>query len=385
MIKTFKTKLLLTKEQQTYFNKAFGIRRWTWNWGLARHQEVLKEKDLFMNNFQLQRELNNTLVLDPAYSWLSEVNSMVRQEALKDLDLAIKAWRKLQYKSKRDMSIETDKGKPKFQKKGKSTDSFRFNNKNNSVRYVSPHFVSMTRVRGYKPFRLQTVEKVTCLKGIEVKTTTVSREHGEYFIAFTFERTNRNARSKGTGTVGIDLGVKHAAATYDGVEGKIFDVPESFSKLDQQIALRNQRLARTQKGSKRHILRLIQLQRAQARKANIRKDFLHKFTTWLVSTYDTIKVDDFSFQGFLGINKKNPKANKKAHDVAPYTLKLMLEYKAQERGNTLIYIPVGTPTTKTCSSCGKTHEMSLSDRVFTCECGVEIDRDINAAINVFNY
>jgi putative transposase len=384
-MKTFKTKLLLTKEQRTYFNKAFGIRRWTWNWAVAQYFKEA-ENGMFPTYFMLQKLLNNNEVLDPAYSWLSEVNSMTRENALRDFGLSVKAWTQLQAKSRRGVQkVNPEKGKPQFKKKGKSTDSFRLGSKGNPVKYVSPHFVSMTRVRGYKPFRLQTVEKVTCLKGVEVKTTTVSREHGDYFIAFTFERTNRNARSKGTGTVGIDLGIKHAVVTHDGVESKVFDIPESFKKMDELIALRNRRLARTQKGSKRHVLRLIQLQRAQARKANIRKDFLHKLTTWLVSSYDTIKVDDFSFQGFLGISKGSKKANKKAHEVAPYMFKLILEYKSQERGNMLTYIPVGTPTTKTCSSCGQIHEMNLSDRIFKCDCGLEINRDINAAINVYNY
>ena len=103
---------------------------------------------------------------------------MARAEALKDFGFTVQAWHKLQAQARRTMKkFDTEKGKPTFKKKGKCPDSFRMNNKGNPVKYVSPHHVSMTRVRGFKPFVLQTAEKVTCLKGTVVKTATFSREH----------------------------------------------------------------------------------------------------------------------------------------------------------------------------------------------------------------
>lgn len=387
-MKTFKTKLLLDKEQRTYFNKAFGIRRWTWNWAVEEYFKAAKN-DVFPSAFDLQKQINNTLAKQPEFSWLTEVNSMVRGEALKDFGLSIKAWHRNQYLSRRTSeNFEADKGKPHFQKKGKSVDSCRYFNKANPVKYVSPHFVSMTRTMGFKPFRLQTAEKVTCLKDIKVCLTTVSREHGQYYIAFTFERTNQKARRKGVSCVGIDLGVKHTAVIYDGRESKFFDLPTTLLKSEQYVALCNQRLARTEKDSKNHFKRVVQLQRAYAHVANIRKDFLAKLTTFLVSNYETIKVDDFSFKNYLKETETSyakHKAVKKVYEVAPFMLEAMLEYKCAERGNVLLYVPKGTPTTKTCSSCGEKHEVSLDERTFVCpHCGASLDRDLNSAINVFN-
>ena len=392
MIKTFKTRLLLDHEQRTYFEKAFGIRRWTWNWACQEYFRQAADGK-YPTHYDMQKQLNNPLVLDPAYSWLTEVNSMVRQESLKDFGLCIKAWHKLQAKSRRTMEqIDSDKGKPKFQKKGACPDSFRLINKSNPVKYVSPHFVSMTRTKGFKPFQLQTAEKVTCLKGIEVKTATVSREHGQYYIAFTFERTNQKKRTKGTGTVGIDLGVKHAAVTYDGKHSTSFDLPKTIWKAQERVARCQRNLATKTKGSKRYANARLRLEKAFAHQAAIRRDFLAKLTTELVSSYDTIKVDDFSFTNYVKMQEPHKgrkgyhKATRKAYWVAPYTLKLMLEYKCEERGNTLIYIPRGTPTTKTCSACGEKHAVALSERTYECHsCGLVIDRDTNAAINVYNY
>ena len=119
MIKTFKTEWYPSAEQKVYIHKACGIRRWTWNWAVATFFEAAKH-DEFPTSFDLQKKLNNTLVLQDDYAWLSEVNSMVRGEALKDFGLAIKSYAKARQRAKRTVEkLPVDKYKPHFQKKGK--------------------------------------------------------------------------------------------------------------------------------------------------------------------------------------------------------------------------------------------------------------------------
>ena len=204
-------------------------------------------------------------------------------------------------------------------------------------------------------------------------------------------------RPKGTGTIGVDLGVKHTAVTFDGVQDKVFDLPGTYDKAQRAVDRCQRNLSTKVEGSKRYAKAKLKLQCAYAHEAAIRKDFLNKFTTWLVSSFDTIKVDDFSFKGFVTMQtvkvdgvrkhkKRKAKAVRKAYSVAPYMLKCMLENKAAERGNVVIYVPTGTPTTKTCSHCGKEHQVALSERTYECPyCGFIADRDVNAAINVYNY
>ena len=93
MIKTFKTEWFPSAKQREYVHKACGVRRWTWNWAVATFFEAAKQ-DKFPTSFDLQKQLNNSLVLEEGYEWLSEVNPMVRGEALKDFGLAIKAYAK---------------------------------------------------------------------------------------------------------------------------------------------------------------------------------------------------------------------------------------------------------------------------------------------------
>ena len=134
MIKTFKTKIYPTKNQKEYFRKAFGIRRFVWNWGLNNYLDSLDDKK-YKTTYDLQKELNNGLVKDENYSWLSEVNSMVRGESLKDLGLSIKRYHDEQKKARKTTSyVDSEKFKPKYKSKKHSINSFRMNNKGNPIK-----------------------------------------------------------------------------------------------------------------------------------------------------------------------------------------------------------------------------------------------------------
>ena len=112
--------------------------------------------------------------------------------------------------------------------------------------------------------------------------------------------------------------------------------------------------------------------------ANSRKDFLHKLTTKLVSENDVICVEDLNVSGML----KNRKLSKAVSDVGIFELNRQIEYKAQWYGKEVVKISRWFPSTKTCSSCGTVKPMKLSDRTYECGCGLVMDRDLNAAINI---
>ena len=381
-MKTFKTEFYPTAEQAEYIRRACGVRRWTWNWAVEQYFAAAKN-DFFMTAYMLNTKLNHDVV--PNKPWLSEVNSMARSEALKDFGLAIKAYVEARRRSKRTVEkIPVDKYKPSFKKKGKCTESFRLQKKNDSVFQVhSAHDISLVTVRGKQRLHIHPLESVAFLMSADIKTCTISIKGDKFFISLTYERTNQCQRKCGNGKVGIDLGIKHAATVWNGEASRFIDIPESLRNAEKRTERCNQRLSRSQPGSHRHAKLLVQLQRAYMHETNIKKDWREKVTTALVAENKTIVIDDFGFEG-----AKNLDCCRALYRVGTFLFKLRLNQKASEAGTEVIYVPKGTPTTQTCSRCGKRPEakIGLNERTYVCEhCGFTIDRDVNAAINTYNY
>lgn len=384
MIRTFKTRIYPDAQQRQYLHKAFGIRRWTWNYALAYYFDQVKEQKYPTGN-AIQKHINNDVAGAPGYEWLDEVNTMVRSEAIKDLTTAIDSWRKLHKESRTSLEIrDSDKGKPKFKKKGKCVESCRLFRKCDSVFKVeSKHHFSVTTVQRMPRLNVQTRESLEFLQspGVCIKLCTFSREAGNYYMSLTYEKTNQRPRASGSGTVGIDLGIKHVAACWDGSNGRIFDVPSTLSAAERYTELQNKRFSRTVPGSKRHERAKVRLQRAYKHEANIKKDAREKLTTFLTSNYDTVKYDDFSFTGAMNLD-----CNRALYRVGVCAFKERLTVKAAERGVELTKVKPFTPTTKTCSQCGYVKKsISLKTRVYECpQCSSKVDRDLNAAMNVYN-
>ena len=119
--------------------------------------------------------------------------------------------------------------------------------------------------------------------------------------------------------------------------------------------------------------------------SNIKKDFFKKLSKYLVENYNTIIIDDFNYQKV--ISNKIKGVNKAAQRTSPTMFKNILKYKAEDYLSVIKYIPKYTITTQKCSKCGKilNNKLELKNRVFSCDCGFIIDRDINSSINIYNY
>ena len=138
---------------------------------------------------------------------------------------------------------------------------------------------------------------------------------------------------------------------------------------------------------------MLQLQKWYRKGVDVKKDQYYKIANHLCQSYDTIIVDDFSFDKCLkGLHKYTNQNRRhithKLLDISPYMFKTILDNKAKEYNVEVKFIPKGTPTTQTCSHCGHQlqKKLGIQDRTFTCEvCGFTLDRDQNSAINVYKY
>jgi putative transposase len=337
--------------------KHIGAARFAYNWGLARLKEALEQNRPLPSAIQLHKEWNRWK-RENAPWWVDP------QEAFRDLEKALKAWR------------EGRANFPRFKRK-KSLDD----NKarlTGSIR-VTPRHVKLPRIG-----KVRTKERTDKLLELiqagkaRILSATISREADRWFVSLTcvVERPDPEPREvRGPeDIVGIDLELEVFAVLSDGTK---IEAPKPLRKALRLLERRSRQLSRKQKHSS---LRLARLHR---RVRNIRRDFLHKLTTWLAKTKPVIVVEDLNVRGM----SQNGNLSQAIHDVGWGTFRRMLEYKCQWYGAVLIVAPHDFPSTKACSNCGEIGPpLPLSQRVFRCEaCGLEIDRDWNAALNLWQY
>ena len=388
MIKAFKTQIYPTKLQKEYFEKAFGIRRFVWNYGLNNYLESLNN-GIYKTNYDIQKEINNTLCKDNNYLWLNDVNSMVRQESLKDLGLSIKKYHEQQKKARRSaMSIPCEKYKPRFKSKKHDTKSFRYNNKSNPVVPINKKHFYLTTVKSKKNrLCIKTAESIMFLKSDDTRfcSITIKMEGNKYYMIIIYEKTNHRVTNiNNTSSIGIDMGMKTPLTCYDSNNKSIkYHYPDKLKKQEKHTEHLHHLLSRKKYGSNRYNKCKILLEKSYQKENNIKKEFREQITAFLCKNYHTIKIEDFNTK----INTLR-NINRALCRLGKYAFIERLKNKSELYGNDLVFIK-NFPTTQTCSKCGNrkfnNDKLTLNDRTYKCDvCGNIVDRDINAAINILN-
>jgi putative transposase len=213
------------------------------------------------------------------------------------------------------------------------------------------------------------------LPGRPSSATVIKDPAGRYFASFVVD-TEPEALPEAKPVVGIDLGLGHFAVLSD---GRKVDSPKFLRRAEKNLKRRQQELARKQKGSKNWDKARLKVARMHARTADARRDFHHQVSTRLVRENQAVAVEDLAVKA-LG----RTRLAKSVHDAGWSSFVAMLEYKARMYGREFHRIGRFTPTSRTCSACGvKDGNKPLHIRAWRCpRCGVWLDRDINAAVNV---
>jgi len=188
---------------------------------------------------------------------------------------------------------------------------------------------------------------------------------------------------KTTKSVGIDVGIYSFIVDSD---GRRVENPKNIDKQLKKIKKKHQTLSHKKKGSKNWLKAKLQLAKLLAQVTNQRKDFLHKVSKFYVDTYDLICVEDLNIKGLTHKGNKNNKRSRTLHrnilDASWRQFFNYLSYKAVNADKKVVKVhPKGT--TQECSRCGEIVKKELSDRMHSCHyCGLELDRDYNASINI---
>jgi len=200
---------------------------------------------------------------------------------------------------------------------------------------------------------------------------------GRWYVTFTLDTDAPEPLPETGHAVGVDLGVTDFAVTSDGQ--KIPD-PQHLERRARHLARYQRRLARCRKGSVNRARAAAKVARAHRKVRNARRDFLHRTSTRLVRSADTIVIEDLNVSGLV----RNRRLARAIADCGWGEFRRQLEYKCERYGRRLVVIDRWYPSSKTCSACGYLlAELSLGTRCWTCPCcGARHDRDISAAKNI---
>lgn len=353
MIKAFKYRIYPNRSQETLLSKTFGCVRLIWNANVASFNSYDKDINPKPNIIQ-----KSDLILDRP--WLSEVSAAAIQQKVMDFKETVR-----QYFSKnRKKRI----GRPSFKKKG-NPQSYRLPNQKFRIEDDRIGLEKIGWVR-------MVVDRVVPENGKILSCTISKNPANQYYVSITVDCEIVKKPKTGK-EVGIDLGIKEFATLSDGI---VIDNPKYLRENQSKISRIQKYMSRKTKGSNRWHKNRIRIARLYNKVSNKRSWFLHNLTTYLVNNYDTICIEDLNVSGMV----KNHKLANSISDASFSLFRSLLEYKCEWYGKILSVIDRFYPSSKTCSFCGwKKDDLSLSDRVFICEnCGVKIDRDLNAAINI---
>ncbi|WP_243149190.1 RNA-guided endonuclease InsQ/TnpB family protein [Blautia sp. BIOML-A1] len=178
--------------------------------------------------------------------------------------------------------------------------------------------------------------------------------------------------------LGIDFAM-HGMCVFS--TGERAGYPMFYRNTEKKLAREQRKLSRCQRGSRNYEKQKKRVALCHEKIRNQRKDFQHKLSAGLAENYDAVCVEDLDLKGMAG----GLHFGKGIYDNGYGLFLSMLEYKLEERGKYLIKVNRYFASSKICSVCGKKKaELSLSERIYYCECGSRMDRDVNAAVNIMN-
>jgi len=359
----YKTELDLNNKQKSMINQATGGARFTYNWGLARRIELYEKEKKSTTAVTQHRELNKLKKAE--FDWMYNSSKCVFQEALRDLDKGFKNFF-------RNIKQGKKSGFPRFKSKHNSKQSFRLTG---SI-HVFNDKVQLPRLG-----KLRLKEKGYIPSDEKILSATVSKHANKYFVSVAVEKEIELPKDLTKNTIGIDLGIKDLAITSDGI---FFKNPKTYKKFLSKLKRMQRWLSRKTKGSNNRRKQKDKVAKLHYKISNIRKDNIHKMTSQVVKTKpQKIVIEDLSAKNMM----KNHKLAQSIADSSFGEIRRQFEYKTRWNNIELVVASRWFPSSKLCSNCGnKKEELKLSDRIYKCDsCGFEIDRDLNASINLKLY
>ena len=368
MILAKKVRLYPSETQEQKLWQSVGTARFIYNWTLAKQEENYKNGGKFISDGVLRKEI--TQLKKNGLSWLNEVSNNIAKQAVKDACDAYKRF----FKGLSD--------KPRFKTKKRSKKSFYNDNVKLNV----------------KDNKLVNIEKIGWIKtneqlpiGVKYSNPRISYDNKYWYISVGIEQ-EENQEELTDISLGIDLGLKDLAICSDGTVYKNINKTYMVRKIEKRLKRLQKQVSRKYEKNKKgkeyvktkNIIKLEkQIQQVHRRLANIRNNYLHQTTTNIVKTKPyRVVIEDLAVSDMM----KNKHLSDAIRKQGFSEFRRQLEYKYNFRGIKFVVVDRFYPSSKSCSQCGKIKkDLKLKDRVYKCSCGLNIDRDLNASINLSKY
>ena len=376
MYKSIKIELKLTNEQKIQVNKTIGVERFIYNEYIKYNQEQYELGNKFVSAFEFSKYINNVyLPSNPDKKWIKDVSSQSVKQAMIYGEKAFKNF----FKGLTSF--------PVFKKKGKNELGAYFvkNNKKDFEFYrhkIKIPTLKFVRVKeyGYIP------------KNANIKSGTITKIADRYFLSLVIEVEDTiketNISTKG---LGVDLGIKDTAICSNGMVFKNINKTKKVKKIKKKIKREQRKMARSVEYSKSNKIKLKELKNFNKKKLKvqrlfyklncIRDDYNNKMVDEITRTkLKYITIENLKVSNMM----KNKHLSKAIQEQNFYSIRTKLINKCKERNIELRLVDTFYPSSKTCSCCGNIKkDLKLNDRIYKCSnCGLEIDRDYNASINL---
>ena len=374
MKKSHRVALKPSLEQESLFGQHAGYARFAYNWALGEFKAGLEVGEWLTDRSLRPRWNTVKRLIAP---WGSELSQNAAKYAVMDLGDASQNWSDCRQRLRSGRSTGRRVGFPRF-KRRKHEQGFRADNGPNTV-----------RVDG-KAVILPKIGSVTMVEHLRfhgsIREVTINRTAGRWFACFCIEDGQDPPPVKAGPTTGVDVGVGTMAVCSDGRE---VENPKALTGALAQLRRLDKAIARSRKihGRNIHSNRRERLyarrRRLHARTVNVRNDGHHKATTAIAKSAGRVVVETLNVSGMI----QNGRLAQTIADAGMAGFLTKLEYKCRWYGAEYVKADQWFPSTKLCAHCGwKNNELSLSMRQWWCGgCGVQNDRDRNAALNLANW
>jgi len=395
-MKTFKVKLKLNNKQKTQLFKNAGVYRFAYNFSLALIDKHYQETKKFLSDSEIRKYI--TELKKSELNWLYEFDCDIVKQSVKDACKAYKNFFKTikNKKTYRKGSLKKKKINPDYQLTYKDLIGFpRFKSK----KKIKPSFY----VDGWKlkvqegyikiPYcsKIKLYEKGYIPQGLNYQNPRISYNGIDWFLSvgLSIEEDLFNLTDE---IVGIDLGLKELATCSNGITIHNISKSKTYRKLEKSIKQKQRQVSRKYELNKQkdkfvktnNIIKLEKrIQKKRIKQENIKQDYFHKNSTMLVKTKpQCIVLEDLNIKGLM----KNKHQSKAWQQSSVSMFKRMLINKALSHGIEVVLADKFYPSTQLCSNCGSRRSIKLSERTYKCpNCGLIIDRDFNASINLKHY
>ena len=376
MYKTIKIELKLTEEQKIQVNKTIGTERFIYNEYIKYNQEQYELGNKFVSANDFSKYINNVyLPSNPDKKWIKDVSSKSVKQAIIYGEKAFKNFFK-------GLSAF-----PVFKKKGKNELGAYFvkNNKTDFEFYrhkIKIPTLKFVRVKeyGYIP------------KNANIKNGTITKIADRYFLSLVME-VDDIIKTENTNTegLGVDLGIKDTAICSDGRVFKNINKTKKVKKLKKKLKREQRKMSRSVEYSKSEKIKLKELKNFNKKKLKVQKIFYRlncirdDYNNKIVNEITRTKLKYITIENLKVSNMmKNRHLSKAIQEQNFFSIRTKLVNKCKERNIELRIVDTFYPSSKTCSCCGSIKkDLKLNDRIYKCSnCGIEIDRDYNASINL---